>query len=139
MTPSEVSESLSQGSREYFSEEEIQEAKERKRAIRVSIHDFFETPEQRDPLVLGLEKAMDLLTPDIYVPLALRYGLDNPQNKGRTLKEVGKLLPNQTTGKNSITGERARQKIVKAERRLRHPARAKYYRDFLPKLQFDSG
>lgn len=81
---------------------------------------------------------MDLLTPDSYIPLNLRYGFDSPENTGRTDAEVGKLLPRQNTGTGSVLHERARQRVTKAERQLRHPARAKYYKDLLPSFTSQS-
>lgn len=139
VTPYNIRNSLARNSNTYSTAEEIKIAAAKLEEIQKIIQGFFVSPETRDPLVLGLEKAMDLLKPEVYEPLALRYGLDNPQNTGKTFREVGELLPNYSTRRTSVTGEGARQKVVKAERQLRHPTRAKYYRNLLPDFQPDSG
>ena len=71
-----------------------------------------------------LRKRMDevlcILTPRERNVLELRFGI--PDEEPMTLEEVGQIY--------NVTRERIRQIEAKALRKLRHPSRAKYLRDF---------
>ncbi|MCQ2385785.1 MAG: RNA polymerase sigma factor RpoD, partial [Clostridia bacterium] len=64
----------------------------------------------------------DTLTPREADVLKLRFGLID--GKAYTLEEVGEIF--------QITRERIRQIEAKALRKLRHPSRSKYLKDYLP-------
>lgn len=69
----------------------------------------------------SLEGVLSTLTPREEKILRLRFGLDDGVE--RTLEDVGKVF--------NVTRERIRQIENKALRKLRHPSRTKYIRDFL--------
>jgi DNA-directed RNA polymerase sigma subunit (sigma70/sigma32) len=69
----------------------------------------------------SLEGVLSTLTPREEKILRLRFGLDDGVE--RTLEDVGKVF--------DVTRERIRQIENKALRKLRHPSRTKYIRDFL--------
>lgn len=117
--------------RSNYNPREVQEAMEAKSAYKRSLEELFVNPEASEPLVVGLERAMESLDKQLYEPLALRYGIGSRENSGMTLTSVAKLTPNKRTGE-PVTAERVRQKVAKAERQLRHPSRAKYFWEFLP-------
>ncbi len=64
---------------------------------------------------------LDTLTPREEKVLRLRYGIDD--GRPRTLEEVGQEF--------NVTRERIRQIEAKALRKLRHPSRSKWLKDFL--------
>ena len=68
----------------------------------------------------SLESVLSTLTPREEKILRLRFGLDDGVE--RTLEDVGKVF--------DVTRERIRQIENKALRKLRHPSRTKYIRDF---------
>lgn len=68
-----------------------------------------------------LLKVLDTLTDREREILILRYGLND--DRARTLEEVGKEF--------HVTRERIRQIEAKALRKLRHPSRSKYIKDFM--------
>ncbi|MCR5304424.1 MAG: RNA polymerase sigma factor RpoD [Lachnospiraceae bacterium] len=68
-----------------------------------------------------LRDVLDTLTEREQKVLRLRFGLDD--GRARTLEEVGKEF--------NVTRERIRQIEAKALRKLRHPSRSKWLRDFL--------
>lgn len=69
-----------------------------------------------------IARVLDTLTPREEKVLRLRYGIDD--GRPRTLEEVGKEF--------NVTRERIRQIEAKALRKLRHPSRSKWLRDFNP-------
>jgi RNA polymerase primary sigma factor len=69
----------------------------------------------------GLDKALSTLSDREYNVISLRFGLED--GRDRTLEEVGKIF--------GLTRERIRQIESKALKKLRHPSRQKYYKDFL--------
>ncbi len=91
------------------------------RAVGLSAQDY-----DGDALIL----AIDTLPEQQAMALKLRYGM------GRlTLKQVGQRLP-RVRGGSGLTGERARQIIAVALRRLRHPSRRRgYLRDPQPQRE----
>ena len=68
----------------------------------------------------SLEGVLSTLTPREEKVLRLRFGLDDGVE--RTLEDIGKVF--------NVTRERIRQIENKALRKLRHPSRTKYIRDF---------
>ncbi|MEW6724500.1 MAG: RNA polymerase sigma factor RpoD [Bacillota bacterium] len=68
-----------------------------------------------------LEEVLDTLTDREEKVLRLRFGLDD--GRARTLEEVGQVF--------GVTRERIRQIEAKALRKLRHPSRSKWLKDFL--------
>ena len=69
----------------------------------------------------ALDAVFHTLTPREMMVIRLRHGFDD--GKIRTFEEVGKEF--------NVTRERIRQIEAKAIRKLRHPSRAKYLKDFL--------
>lgn len=69
----------------------------------------------------SLERILSSLTPREEKIIRLRFGFDDGIE--RTLEDVGKMF--------NVTRERIRQIENKAIRKLRHPSRTKYIRDFL--------
>ena len=67
-----------------------------------------------------LNQVLHMLTPREEQVIKLRFGLED--GKTRTLEEVGKEF--------DITRERIRQIEVKALRKLQHPSRSKYLKDY---------
>ena len=92
------------------------------------IGDFIEdkdnlSPEEYANRVLLKERINEVLatlTPREERVIRLRYGLDD--GRSHTLEEVGKEF--------NITRERIRQIEAKAIKKMRHPSRAKYLKDF---------
>ncbi|WP_373894302.1 RNA polymerase sigma factor RpoD [Virgibacillus sp. CBA3643] len=85
-----------------------------------------ETPSPSDQATYAslkeqLEAILDTLTDREENVLRLRFGLDDDHS--RTLEEVGRVF--------DITRERIRQIESKALRKLRHPSRSKWLKDFL--------
>ena len=78
-----------------------------------------EIAEQND-LRRQLDKALGTLTEKESTILKLRFGLED--GRQWTLEEVGQIF--------GVTRERIRQIEAKALRKLRHPSRSKYLRDF---------
>jgi len=68
-----------------------------------------------------LSEVLQTLTPREEMVIRLRYGLDD--GRPRTLEEVGQQF--------QITRERIRQIEVKALRKIKHPSRAKFLKDYL--------
>ncbi|MBR4960918.1 MAG: RNA polymerase sigma factor RpoD [Clostridia bacterium] len=68
-----------------------------------------------------LSEVLHTLTPREEMVIRLRYGLDD--GRSRTLEEVGQQF--------QITRERIRQIESKALRKIKHPSRAKYLKDYL--------
>lgn len=68
-----------------------------------------------------IEAVLDTLTPREKRVLELRFGLEDRQR--RTLEEVGKEF--------NVTRDRIRQIELKALRKLRHPSRSRYLKDYL--------
>lgn len=68
-----------------------------------------------------LGEVLDTLTDREESVLRLRFGLDD--GRARTLEEVGQVF--------GVTRERIRQIEAKALRKLRHPSRSKWLKDFL--------
>jgi RNA polymerase primary sigma factor len=68
-----------------------------------------------------MKDILDSLTPRERNVLRLRFGLEDGQS--RTLEEVGQKF--------GVTRERVRQIEAKALRKLRHPTRSRYLRDYL--------
>ena len=68
-----------------------------------------------------LGEVLHTLTPREEMVIRLRYGLDD--GRPRTLEEVGQQF--------RITRERIRQIEAKALRKIRHPSRSKYLKDYL--------
>lgn len=68
-----------------------------------------------------INRQMECLQPREQIILVLRFGL-NGQNP-HTLEEVGKRM--------GVTRERIRQIESKALRKLRHPKRSQYLREFI--------
>ena len=82
------------------------------------------TPSESANLALLREQLRDVLhtlTPREEQVIRMKFGLDD--GKEQTLKEVGQHF--------NVTRERIRQIIMKAIRKLRHPSRAKYLKDYL--------
>ena len=82
------------------------------------------TPSESANLALLREQLRDVLhtlTPREEQVIRMKFGLDD--GKEQTLKEVGLHF--------NVTRERIRQIIMKAIRKLRHPSRAKYLKDYL--------
>ncbi len=69
-----------------------------------------------------LDEALSTLTPREAEVIRRRYGLP-PNDRSYTLEDVGKIL--------HVTRERVRQIEAKALRKLRHPSRSKYLRDYM--------
>jgi RNA polymerase primary sigma factor len=76
---------------------------------------------QQYRLQLELEKVLSSLTPREAEIISLRYGIG--VGYPSTLEEVGKKF--------SVTRERVRQIEAKAIRKLRHPSRSKFLREYL--------
>jgi RNA polymerase primary sigma factor len=70
-------------------------------------------------------EVLDTLTPKEKEVLIYRFGL-NEDGVEYTLEQVGKMF--------NVTRERIRQIETKAIKKLRHPMRAKYLKDFLENL-----
>jgi len=68
-----------------------------------------------------LSEVLQTLTPREEMVIRLRYGLDD--GRPRTLEEVGQQF--------QITRERIRQIEAKALRKIRHPSRSRYLKDYL--------
>lgn len=68
-----------------------------------------------------IEKVLDTLSPREKMVILLRYGLKD--KKPRTLEEVGKIF--------NVTRERIRQIEAKALRKLKHPSKLQYLKDFI--------
>ena len=68
-----------------------------------------------------VEEVLSTLAPREHRVLQLRFGLQD--GRSRTLEEVGRAF--------GVTRERIRQIEVKALRKLRHPSRSKWLRDYL--------
>ena len=68
-----------------------------------------------------LSEVLKTLTPREEMVIRLRYGLDD--GRPRTLEEVGQQF--------QITRERIRQIEAKALRKIRHPSRSRYLKDYL--------
>jgi len=68
-----------------------------------------------------LSEVLQTLTPREEMVIRLRYGLDD--GRPRTLEEVGQQF--------QITRERIRQIEAKALRKIRHPSRSKFLKDYL--------
>ena len=68
-----------------------------------------------------LAEVLQTLTPREEMVIRLRYGLDD--GRPRTLEEVGQQF--------QITRERIRQIEAKALRKIRHPSRSRYLKDYL--------
>ena len=62
-----------------------------------------------------------MIPPEQAQIVSLRFGLEDGVE--RTLNEIGEVM--------GVSGERVRQIEVKALRKLRHPVRAKYLRDYI--------
>ncbi len=69
----------------------------------------------------AIEEVLSSLTDREAMVLRLRFGLDDGEQK--TLEKVGKIF--------GVTRERIRQIETKALKKLRHPSRSQYLRDFL--------
>ncbi|HTZ17815.1 MAG TPA: RNA polymerase sigma factor RpoD [Dissulfurispiraceae bacterium] len=76
-----------------------------------------------DDLKVQIEKVLSTLSLKEQLVIRRRYGLD--EDAPRTLEEVGEEF--------DVTRERIRQIEVKAIRKLKHPSRNKWLRDFLNK------
>ncbi len=76
-----------------------------------------------DDLKTQIDKALGTLSLKEQIVIRRRYGLD--EDAPRTLEEVGEEF--------DVTRERIRQIEVKAIRKLKHPSRNKWLRDFLNK------
>jgi RNA polymerase primary sigma factor len=70
-----------------------------------------------------IDKALSMLSPKEQLVIRKRYGLDD--DSPLTLEEVGLEF--------DVTRERIRQIEVKAIRKLKHPSRNRWLRDFLTK------
>ena len=68
-----------------------------------------------------LRNVLHTLTPREEQVIRMKFGLDD--GKEQTLKEVGMHF--------NVTRERIRQIIMKALRKLRHPSKAKYLKDYI--------
>ncbi|HMK57407.1 MAG TPA: RNA polymerase sigma factor RpoD [Dissulfurispiraceae bacterium] len=77
----------------------------------------------QDDLKAQIDKVLCTLSPKEQLVIRRRYGLD--EDVPRTLEEVGQEF--------DVTRERIRQIEVKAIRKLKHPSRNKWLRDFLNK------
>ncbi|MGO9376966.1 MAG: RNA polymerase sigma factor RpoD [Dissulfurispiraceae bacterium] len=77
----------------------------------------------QDDLKIQIEKVLCTLSPKEQLVIRRRYGLG--EGTPRTLEEVGQEF--------EVTRERIRQIEVKAIRKLKHPSRNKWLRDFLNK------
>ncbi len=77
----------------------------------------------REDLKLRIEKVLCTLSPKEAMVIRKRFGIG--EDSPRTLEEVGQEL--------DVTRERIRQIEVKAIRKLKHPSRSKWLRDFLVK------
>lgn len=69
----------------------------------------------------SIRKVLDMIPPEQAQIVSLRFGLEDGVE--RTLNEIGEVM--------GVSGERVRQIEVKALRKLRHPVRAKYLRDYI--------
>lgn len=82
---------------------------------------------QRSQLLFDrVEQVLETLTDRERKTVKIRFGIDD--GRLHTLKEVGKEF-------GLISVERPRQIISKAKRKLRHPSRSKFLREFLPEDQ----
>jgi RNA polymerase primary sigma factor len=77
----------------------------------------------QDDLKMQIDKVLGTLSPKEQLVIRRRYGLG--EDAPRTLEEVGQEF--------EVTRERIRQIEVKAIRKLKHPSRNKWLRDFLNK------
>jgi RNA polymerase primary sigma factor len=77
----------------------------------------------QDDLKFQIDKVLCTLSPKEQLVIRRRYGLG--EDAPRTLEEVGQEF--------DVTRERIRQIEVKAIRKLKHPSRNKWLRDFLNK------
>ncbi|MEE1032176.1 MAG: sigma-70 family RNA polymerase sigma factor [Ruminococcus sp.] len=91
--------------------------------------DFIEDCNASDPETVATVYSQNIAVRDVVSKLPerealvirLRFGFDD--DRPRTLEEVGQIL--------GVTRERIRQIEAKALRRMRHPSKCKYLRDFL--------
>ncbi len=96
-----------------------------------SVGDFVSDSESSDPeqevivsaMREDIQKALSTLTERERTVIELRFGLDG--GYGKTLEEVGEVF--------HVTRERIRQIEAKALRKLRHPARSRYLREYVVK------
>ncbi len=95
------------------------------------LKDFIEDKSIQSPLDIAIhddlknqiDKVLGTLSEKEQIVIRRRYGLD--EDSPRTLEEVGEEF--------DVTRERIRQIEVKAIRKLKHPSRNKWLRDFLTK------
>lgn len=81
----------------------------------------------QDDLKRHLHKALRTLSPKEQLVLKKRFGID--EDGPQTLEEVGQEF--------DVTRERIRQIEVKAIRKLKHPSRSKWLRDFISSANLD--
>lgn len=89
--------------------------------------ELFKDREKADEFIGKFRQAIDSLPEAQHLLLNLYYGLDNPENKGRSFKEAGQLASK------PIGGDRTRILVRTAERTLRRPDYSVFFQDLFPR------
>lgn len=89
---------------------------------RLKVQRLFKNPEKAIMIAEAMDVALNRAIPTRDAGILREYyGLDDPEGKGKTQKEIGQQLDY------PITNTRVGQIVEKTRRRLRHPSRAKFY------------
>lgn len=81
--------------------------------VNKAIEELADDPLELERRMNSLDEVLKTLPPRVSEVIKLRYGLDNPDNNGRTFLEIGKMLPT------PVCLERARQITAKGIRAMR--------------------